>query len=60
MRKNYQLPTVNIITVATEAMIAASVGNITIGGSGDGDRIEGGDGGQLSKKQNDNWGNIWK
>ena len=58
MRKIYQLPTADVITITSETMLASSAGDIVIGG--DNDRIDGGESGQLTNKQNNDWDNIWK
>lgn len=56
MKKTYIAPAVTELTVATEAMVAASIQIVGGGSSVDTKN----DGVQLGKEQRGEWGNLWK
>lgn len=56
MKKTYITPAVTEMAMATEAMVAASLG--IIGGNGTVDTKD--EGVQLGKEQQGDWDNIWK
>ena len=59
-RKRYISPAVEVLVVASSAMLATSPGNgngIIVGG-GDGDSVDSES--QLSAERRGSWGNLWK
>ncbi len=60
-RKTYISPTVEVLVVASSAMLATSPGNgngIIVGG-GDGDSVDSEES-QLSMRRRGTWGNLWQ